>query len=1050
MEAVVHAQWIDHALRLWAERIGPGASPAEPDLHPGALDASALASMLGLPGARAERCRVLLPSRAPAEPVPSDLAARLGDRLAPVPDQLRAWDVPCLTIASPEAPWAIDAIVNAAAGDMTPYVLGPGLEFAAAVLALARHLIAQQRVVPMLAQEGSGELKASWRPWLSDEATSLRVEKLAAAMPAAFRSGVDACKHQSWAILDDLLWRLCDALCRAAFRADDLHDTVRDRDAADPHVAWMQALLNGHENVPASPASRQEMIRRVRRWIGGLEDRGASSQWRLALRLLEPVVDAADERFDPRVGTPWTLEVALQAHDDAGVMIDAADIWLLSGDAAVIEGRRLERAQELLLAELARAARIYPRLDELLRTSEPTRLACSTKHAYEFLRDVRPALMEQGIGVIAPLWWDAPTSRLGARLRLDSAPLADLADGAASTVTGASPQLGLATLVDYRWEIAVGDTTLSLAEFEQLAAGKSPLVRVAGRWVEIRPEDVQSAVKFMRENPGGRVSVGEAVRIAFTSDPRTSGLPISGIEATGWLAGLLGIDQSRESLPVAEPPAGFQGTLRPYQIRGMSWMRFLERFGLGVCLADDMGLGKTIQLLALMLGEREEAARASGASPVLPTLLIAPTSVLGNWMHETRRFAPALRVMVHHGVERLQDQPFVDRAAASDLVVTTYALANRDRELLERVRWGRIVLDEAQYIKNPAAKQSQAARSMIAERRVALTGTPVENRLSELWSIMEFLNPGFLGDAANFRRRFSVPIERYRDSSRSEQLKGMVRPFILRRLKTDPAVLSDLPEKLESKEHCHLTSEQASLYENCVKRMLGEVDRAEGIQRRGLVLSALIRLKQICNHPSQLLKDHDLSGPKPPDPNRSGKCIRLLEQVDEVLSENEQAIIFTQFRQMGHLLQLMLRHAFDKDILFLHGGTPSKQRETLIQSFQNRGETHPILILSLKAGGVGLNLTAATHVFHFDRWWNPAVENQATDRAYRIGQTRAVVVHKYLVRGTLEERIDQMIEQKTELAETIIGAGERWLTELSTDDLRSILALRADAIGDEP
>ena len=466
-----------------------------------------------------------------------------------------------------------------------------------------------------------------------------------------------------------------------------------------------------------------------------------------------------------------------------------------------------------------------------------------------------------------------------------------------------------------------------------------------------------------------------------------------------------------------------------------------------MCLADDMGLGKTIQLLALLVHEREEAERRGEA--VDPTLLVAPMSVIGNWMHETRRFAPGLKVLVHHGVDRLTGDALVEEAESSDLIVTTYALAHRDRETLERVRWGRVVLDEAQFVKNPQAKQSQAVRAIEAPRRIALTGTPVENRLTELWSIMDFLNPGFLGPVGTFRKKFAVPIERYHDQAKSERLRALVRPFILRRVKTDPNVVSDLPEKIETKEFCHLTSEQASLYESCVKRMLSDVDQSEGIHRRGVVLAALIRLKQICNHPSQMLKDHDFASSKPVDPRRSGKCVRLLEQLDEALSEGDQALVFTQFRQMGHLLSTMLRHELGREVMFLHGGTPQGQRQKMVDQFQSGDNKAPILILSLKAGGVGLNLTAATHVFHYDRWWNPAVENQATDRAYRIGQTRTVQVHKYVVRGTLEERIDEMIESKTELAENIIGAGERWLTELDTDQLRDILTLRADAVGDE-
>ena len=421
-------------------------------------------------------------------------------------------------------------------------------------------------------------------------------------------------------------------------------------------------------------------------------------------------------------------------------------------------------------------------------------------------------------------------------------------------------------------------------------------------------------------------------------------------------------------------------------------------------------------------------------------------SVVGNWMHETKRFCPTLRMHVHHGVDRPVGDAFIEKATAADLVITTYALAHRDRETIERVPWHRIVLDEAQYIKNPQAKQTQAVRSLAADRRIALTGTPVENRLSELWSIMDFLNPGYLGGPTTFRTRFAVPVERYRDGRRAEQLRGLVRPFILRRLKTDPTVVADLPEKIESREYCHLTSEQATLYEQCVKRMLAEVERSEGIQRRGLVLATLIKLKQICNHPSQMLKDADGNVAL----GRSGKCIRLVEMLSEVLAEGDRALVFTQFRQMGNILVQMLRRELGRDILFLHGGTPQKQRTAMVESFQSEKNTkHPVLVVSLKAGGVGLNLTNATHVFHFDRWWNPAVENQATDRAYRIGQTRTVQVHKFVVRGTLEERIDEMIEKKTELAEQIIGAGERWLTDLSTEDLRDILTLRQDAVGDE-
>jgi SNF2 family DNA or RNA helicase len=426
-----------------------------------------------------------------------------------------------------------------------------------------------------------------------------------------------------------------------------------------------------------------------------------------------------------------------------------------------------------------------------------------------------------------------------------------------------------------------------------------------------------------------------------------------------------------------------------------------------------------------------------------------PLSVVGNWVHEGRRFCPELKFMVHHGLSRTEGDAFVAAAEASDAVITTYALVHRDRDTLARVHWHRVVLDEAQTVKNPLTKQSLAVRSLAATSRVCLTGTPVENRLSELWSIIDFLNPGYLGPAGAFRARFAVPVERYRDQQRAGQLRELVKPFLLRRLKTDPAVAAELPEKVETREYAHLTNEQAELYESIVRRMLGQVDRAEGMRRRGLVLASLVKLKQVCNHPSQLLKDHDHSAPTPPVPARSGKCQRLIQMLEEVMASGEQALIFTQFRQMALLLAPMLRHDLDREVLVMHGGTPQAERDEIVRRFQQSDGSTPILVLSLKAGGVGLNLTAATQVFHFDRWWNPAVENQATDRAYRIGQNRRVQVHKFVVRGTLEERIDEMIEQKTALAENIIGSGERWLTELSTDQLRDLLTLRREAVGDE-
>ncbi|MBX3410035.1 MAG: DEAD/DEAH box helicase [Phycisphaeraceae bacterium] len=986
---------------------------------------------------------------------------------------------------------------TALAGEQGEWRAGQSLEYFAHAARLARHLMVQQRFLPSLTQTASGDLRGAWHAWLSDESTAHRIGSLARACPASARCVEDQFRHDAGAITEAFVHAVVDATCRAALTAESFADAVSERNPdADPHVAWLRGLLGLEDALPAKGAMRQEIIKRVRGWIGVLEERGASSSWRLLMRLLEPDPLLFGMGDEPEPTAPvWRVTFHLQAIEQPALVIDASEVWLMSGDSATIMGRRIDRPQELLLSELGRASRFFKRLEEALDESEPVHLALNTKQAYEFLREHRMVLIEQGFAVQAPDWWESPAARLGAKLRLESDATNPFDRTRGGLTNAARAQLGLSALIKYQWEIAVGDTILSLSEFEKLAAKRTPLVRVNGRWVEIRPEDVHAAVRFIRENPGGSVRLGEALRMAYGVDLKDSGIPVVGLEATGWLAAFLNSESASKQLEALPPPATFRGTLRPYQQRGLSWMAFQEQLGFGICLADDMGLGKTVQLLALLAWEREiggepaadtpaaaapevpatqtttptmgelagtepsvvvhtgEAAPAGASAGelagVLPTLLLVPMSVVGNWIHETQRFCPHLRLLVHHGPQRLQAEVFAARAASSDLVVTTYSLAHRDKETLARVKWGRVVLDEAQYIKNPTAKQSQAVRSLDALQRVALTGTPVENRLTELWSIMDFLNPGYLGSANGFRQRFAVPIERYHDKQRGEQLRGLVRPFILRRLKSDPSVVADLPEKVESKEYGYLTSEQANMYESIVKRMLTEVDEVDGMQRRGLVLSTLVRLKQVCDHPVLVKNMGEDVGPRATDPARSGKCIRLLEMLDEAIAEGDQALVFTQFREMGKLLEAMISQRFNRDVLFIHGGTTQPQRQAIIDRFQKSDGTSPVLILSLRAGGVGLNLTAATHVFHFDRWWNPAVENQATDRAYRIGQTRTVQVHKFVVRGTLEERIDQMIESKTELAENIIGSGEQWLSELNTDQLRDILTLRNDAVDDE-
>jgi SNF2 family DNA or RNA helicase len=513
------------------------------------------------------------------------------------------------------------------------------------------------------------------------------------------------------------------------------------------------------------------------------------------------------------------------------------------------------------------------------------------------------------------------------------------------------------------------------------------------------------------------------------------GIQLDRVKATGWMGSLLKQLNEANAIANLAPDQSFSGTLRPYQLRGLSWLGFLSQWGMGACLADDMGLGKTIQTLALV----QRYWNSNGKKPVL---LVCPTTVVNNWQKETSRFTPDLPVMIHHGLSRSKGAGFKKEVKNHAIVISSFGLLHRDVKLFQDIEWGGVIHDEAQNIKNSETKQARAARSLKADYRIALTGTPVENNVGDLWSIMEFLNPGFLGSQAEFRRKFFVPIQAERDPAAAARLKRITGPFILRRLKTDRSIIADLPDKLEMKVFCPLTKEQVSLYAAVVKDTEEALQSSEGIQRKGLILATLSKLKQVCNHPAQFLGDGSAIA------GRSGKLARLTEMLEEVLEVNERALIFTQFAEMGKLLQQHLQANFGNEALFLHGGVTKQKRDRMVERFQRANGGPSIFILSLKAGGTGLNLTAANHVFHFDRWWNPAVENQATDRAFRIGQTKNVQVHKFVCAGTLEDKIDEMIEQKKTIAEQVVGAGEGWITELSNKDLKQLWKLRKEALGE--
>jgi SNF2 family DNA or RNA helicase len=878
--------------------------------------------------------------------------------------------------------------------------LGDSLRYWQRASQLALEALAGQQTIPGLKHREDG-LYARWLPLLDNQ----RLERLAGAMPPVCRADPEEAPAPR-ALLEDFLEETCDALVREWSSPPEPL-----KEPSEPGSRWARALFGHPEPVRLSVAQREDLERSHRLWLRNLRLAG-DEHFRVAFRLSAP-----------NRGDRWSLDFALQARDDPSLLVPAAAVW--RGTASDV--RRLVNPREKLLTGLGYAARFFEPLERALRRAAPERLRLDTEGAFDFLRGCAPLLEESGFGVLVPPWWRRPEARLRLRPRLS----------AASDTTGRG-EMSLENLVNYRWDIVLGERRLSKEEFEALVALKSPLVRLRGEWVRLDPEQVDAALEFFAERDlEGEVGLPEALRLGLGGIEEIEGLEVEEADFEGWLGewlGRLSGDQKLETLPV---PADLEAELRPYQRTGYSWLSFLHEAGLGACLADDMGLGKTIQTLSLLIHDQEQ-----GRLDV-PALVVCPTSVVSNWQREAERFAPRLRCLAHQGPNRLRGEEFVREAERTGLVVTSYALLRRDAQLLGSLRWHAVVLDEAQNIKNPGAKQSRLAYELPAGFRVALTGTPVENRLGELWSIMRFLNPGYLGSRRDFRRRFALPIEREDDEEAARRLRRLTSPLVLRRLKTDPAVIRDLPEKWESKEYCNLSEEQASLYEVVVREAMEDLPQSEGIERKGLVLSMLTRLKQVCNHPAQFLHE----GSKADGGiERSGKLLRLLELLEETLSVGDGSLIFTQYKEMGSLLEVMLTERFGVGVQFLHGGTPARKRAEMVSRFQE-GDGPLLFILSLKAGGTGLNLTRANHVFHFDRWWNPAVEDQATDRAFRIGQRRNVQVHKFVCAGTLEENIDRMIEQKKALAESVVGSGEGWITEFSDDDLREMVALRREAYG---
>ncbi|TWS23740.1 DEAD/DEAH box helicase [Tsukamurella sputi] len=893
---------------------------------------------------------------------------------------------PALTLGPERAAALLDALTPSdGAGD---------LRYLRWVAQSIERFVAAGAVTPVLRHD-DGEWIVRWAPVESLQWRTW-VQSAAAAMPPVLRRTGELA-----AVLD---------------MATELADRYARQRLGDGPWSWvaapaLRALVDG-EPLPPKAVADAGAAAAWTEWAGSVR----SAETLLVLRLVEPDGRSPGENpLAPRTtptDAPWRLEVCRRVPGAAPVRAEPARMSPVDLDD--------------LAGELARALAVYPPLKRVAQDESSLDFLLTTEEAEALFLEGAPGLTKAGYEVLLPA--SIATVRPALRLVGREQP----------GRTALTVQAGLAEIKDFAWQLAVGDTVLTASELATLANSASGLVEVRGKWVRADRRTLATAARFVAEQRSAAESGTDVSELlGMIADPAALPAPLVAVDGLGWLDSVY---RGGTITPaVVEAPSTLKAQLRDYQLRGLEWLVTLWRSGIGAVLADDMGLGKTIQVLALLCHERERAPD----EPVRPTLLVCPMSVVGNWVAEAQRFAPGLRLHVHHGIDRPTGEEFGRIATASDVVVTTFALASRDRELLSGHHWGRLVVDEAQHVKNVNTAAAKALRSIPAAHRVALTGTPVENRLEDLRAVIDLVNPGLLGSARTFRNRFALPIEREQDQAAVRRLNTLTSPFLLRREKTDPAVAPELPEKAEFTVRASLTPEQAGLYQAVLNRLVQELRESQGMGRRGLVLASLTRLKQICNHPAHYLGDGSPLLRR--GQHRSGKLELLADVLETVAADGERALVFTQYAEFARMLQPWLTGLLGAEVPVLDGAVPRTERDAMVARFQSGGGA-PALVATVQSGGTGLNLTAANHVIHVDRWWNPAVENQATDRAFRIGQTRAVQVRKFVCAGTLEERIDGVIAAKKELSSMTVRTGEAWLTELNNDELYELVALRDEAV----
>ncbi|MPY63006.1 DEAD/DEAH box helicase [Streptomyces spongiae] len=770
--------------------------------------------------------------------------------------------------------------------------------------------------------------------------------------------------------------------------------------------SFLDAVADTLPRTPAAPytsgrpfaAAGPQRLPGARDWAAEVAA-GMDAGVRISLRLDLSAYDL----FDDGEGARRAGAAVVQVHSlaDPTLVVDAVALWSGDADAAFGPRARVDAA-----LAVRRAARVWPPLERLSEQDVPDVLALSEEELSDLLGVAATRLGAAGVAV----HWPRDLAQ-----DLSAAAVVRPAPGSATDGTGFFES---EELLQFRWQLALGGDPLTEAEMDALAEAHRPVVRLRDQWVLVDPALVRKA----RKRELGLLDPVDALSAALTGSAEVDGETVEAVPV-GALAVLR--DRLTAGVGTVEPPTGLAARLRDYQLRGLAWLDLMTNLGLGGCLADDMGLGKTITVIALHLRRARRE----------PTLVVCPASLLGNWQREITRFAPGVPVRRYHGPDRTLDD------LDGGFVLTTYGTMRSAAATLAEQPWGMVVADEAQHVKNPYSATAKALRTIPTPARVALTGTPVENNLSELWALLDWTTPGLLGPLKSFRARHARAVENGEDEEAIERLARLVRPFLLRRKKSDPGIVPELPPKTETDHPVPLTREQAALYEAVVRESMLAIETADGIARRGLVLKLLGALKQICDHPALYLKEETQGQPHGTDrlPARSGKLALLDELLDTLLSEDGSALVFTQYVGMARLITAHLAtRAIPVELL--HGGTPVKDRERMVDRFQS-GAT-PVLVLSLKAAGTGLNLTRAGHVIHFDRWWNPAVEEQATDRAYRIGQTQPVQVHRLITEGTVEDRIAEMLESKRALADAVLGSGESALTELTDRELSDLVSLR--------